>query len=248
MPSTAARFFYNNIIDVSGVTMVASSAATPAATVLSGYPQAVWRATGDTDEYLEAQLPASVAATAMILHSHNLSSGATIGAYRDSGAGVTIDAAVTWYTGPIVKVFNSASSDYWRWRMQDAANADGYVEMGRMFVGTYFQVVTSWEAGWFEHFGDSSVVQESTNGVETGIVGTQKRRFSLSFRIHSEAERANWVTFWETVKTHTAFWIQVDPDNYPSSRTILCKFANSMGIGNLFVSNYEVSIDFVEAI
>ena len=73
---------------------------------------------------------------------HNLTSGATIkiqGNATDAWGGPTIDETVTWRKDIIVHYFTSTALRFWRIIISDAANTDGYIEVGRFFECAHLQ-------------------------------------------------------------------------------------------------------------
>ena len=54
----------------------------------------------------------------------------------------SVNSVITHRSGPMVVFFESGSHRWWRFKIEDtvASNSDGYVKIGRLFLGTYIQV------------------------------------------------------------------------------------------------------------
>lgn len=68
---------------------------------------------------------------------------------------------------PLVHTILSGQNDlYWRITIDDQANADGYVEVGRVFIGYAWQSPINFSGGSSEQWNDDSDVEESFSGAE----------------------------------------------------------------------------------
>lgn len=125
--------------------------------VQTSRPDQVWRATGAAAEYLTWDFGSAVAVEALVLVAHNLSSTATLRVrLASSEAGVTaapdVDTGIVsawpasgkpdeidWQSYfSLVLVDNDTAYRYGRVDIVDAANADGRIQVGRLFVGPAF--------------------------------------------------------------------------------------------------------------
>jgi hypothetical protein len=120
-------------------------------------PEKKWRATGDSAEYVTIDLGAACACNALVLVGHNLSSAATLRVRgAASAAAVTASPVVDsgadsawpssgkhsdpdWPQEFSLVRFTSGTYRYWRLDIADDSNPDGYVEAGRLFIGSLFQ-------------------------------------------------------------------------------------------------------------
>jgi hypothetical protein len=145
--------------DSDDATLVASSQVPtlPVANLQTVQPQKKWRSTA-TDDYVLVTAAAPLAWSALALVGHNLTSAATL---RVRGAD-SLDALTTapaidtgavsaWpSTGKpnarswpnwlsLVTWANTATLRFWRLDISDPANADGYLEAGRLVIGAPWQ-------------------------------------------------------------------------------------------------------------
>ena len=133
---------------------------TPAAsTEESGYPATnaqhihlarAWRTTGVDGEYLTLDAGAgnTITATCAAIigkspYTHNLTNAATIKIQAhptDAWGAPDLDQAFTWSAGTMLVFFTSTAKRFWRFYFDDDANPDGYLEIPRLFLGTYLQM------------------------------------------------------------------------------------------------------------
>ena len=146
----------------------------------------------------------------------------------------------------MIGAWSPVSYRYWRFRFQDAANPDTYIEVGRLWLGTYLEPTLDHEPGYTESLRDLSVIQESLNGVTTGVERPKLRRFSLSFPIVETSERDNWLEFRDDVGTHREWFLALDVDNEPEDMTIYCRCLAPPSIDNVYRENETLILDVEE--
>ena len=144
-------------IDAAGVTASSEEGLLAVDHVQTSRPDQVWRATGATAEYIAWDFGEDVVVEALALVAHNLSTDATLRLrLATSEAGVTaapgFDSGVVsaWPSSgkpddpdwqsyfSLVLAANSTGYRYGRVDIADPTNADGYVQVGRLFVGPAF--------------------------------------------------------------------------------------------------------------
>jgi len=80
---------------------------------------------------------------ALVIYDHNFTSNATItlkGHTSDSWGSPDFSEAVTWASDKILHYLSSATTKrYWRLEVTDAGNSDNYIEIGELFIGSYFE-------------------------------------------------------------------------------------------------------------
>lgn len=105
------------------------------------------------------------------------------------GAGGTLDADnLPLYHQTVFATFDQQELRYWYIEFSDAANPDGYIELGRLFIGQYFQPVYNFGWGHSLEFVDPSIqVRTKGGGVLTDIQTPYRRkRVSLPYLQNSE--------------------------------------------------------------
>jgi hypothetical protein len=152
-----ALFLSPRWIDAATVTASSTEGLLTADNVQTARPDQVWRATGDTAEYLAWDFGEDVMVEALALVAHNLSSAATL-RLRLGTSEANVTAAPGFDSGAVsawpvsgkpddldwqsyfslVLADNATGYRYGRVDIADSANVDGYVQVGRLFVGPAF--------------------------------------------------------------------------------------------------------------
>lgn len=142
--------------------------------------------------------------------SHNISYAGTIRArgYSDSGYTSLVTGAdtgtvnvwpqsgftatdATQYPNNLIYAFTSSkTARYWKIEITDTANAAGYVEMGRVWIGEgNFEPATGFSYGASLGYEARDVIEESLGGVRWGEKRTPRRSWSIAFDALTEAEK-----------------------------------------------------------
>lgn len=213
------RILWDNEYDLSGNTITANSESSVyGLSNLDDYQLVkVYRSTGDSAEWVKIDAGAgnTITATCAAICSHNLTSGATIkiqGHTADSWVTPDVDESFTHDDGNMVKTFSSAAKRYWRFSFADGSNPDGYIEIGRLFLGTYLTLDDPYTDFPYEIL-DTSIVDESITGQSFGDEGITRRSYSFNWNHWTNTEKANIITMFEDVKTVKPVIIVPDPDN-----------------------------------
>ena len=163
---------------------------------------------------------------AFILYDHNLSSTATITLQGDAAATFDSDGgnpqfteAVTWGLDKILHYLSTATTKrYWRIRINDVAgNADGFIEIGELFLGSYIELSRNYAIG-FRRTKDLIVTSNRTPyGVGRDHFYNVATNFDINFRVMLAAD----ITLLEAMitaitdrsaGTYDPFWFDEDPD------------------------------------
>jgi len=160
MAAVVTHFSYTNLADDSGATVTGSTQVTNLEddNVLDNFVAVPWRTTGDTDENLVIDLGSAKQVKVVGIFGHNFSSAATVhleAHTADSwGAPAYGPTVLTVETDPLSDVlpkivfFLDETYRYWRIRVQDAANVDTYIEIGRVWLGTYWTPTYNFSNGF----------------------------------------------------------------------------------------------------
>ncbi len=104
-----------------------------------------WRTTNpNTQHYtIDAGVGLTIPADCAAIAGHNISSGATIKimAHPTNAWGAPdLEVIFTWGAGPMMAFFASTAKRFWRFEIDDPANPDGYLQIGRLGLGEYLQM------------------------------------------------------------------------------------------------------------
>ena len=183
------RIAYNNLFDDG--TLTASSEATGYAVENTQNQRLakVWRSTDASTQTVVVNLATAQTITVVAVMGHNLTSAANItleGNTSDSWPGATSQ-TVTYNAGVILKFFTGSSYQYWRFTIEDTTNTDGYLEIGRLWIGTYMDVSPSSLLDFTVTKKRSDMVVYGKNRQKFSTPGIGWREFRLSFPVTANA-------------------------------------------------------------
>jgi len=146
--------------------------------------QTYWEADSDTAESIVVDLGSAQSITAAVLQDHNLSDTATIKIQGNASDVWTSPSFSYTFTSidDVLSHYFSQSFRYWRWYIDDAANADGVIRVGNigLFAYTELEAINA-EWGSIEVAGLKTQGNESEAGVQRDYYYAQQRRWELTF-------------------------------------------------------------------
>jgi len=145
-----------------------------------------WRSTGDSSENIVIDLGSAQTPTLVIIHDHNLTSGATVtieAHTSDSWGSPSYSYEFTSITDPLYYYIPTTQNyRYWRLVFEDSSNPDGYISINNIFLGTYLALQAT-NASWGSSAQDGYMLQsnDSASGVYRRYSYAQQQRLSLQF-------------------------------------------------------------------
>lgn len=181
-------------------------------------------------ELLKGDLGSAMNILAFIIRGHNIQSGATknIQAHAsDAWSSPTVSEAMTYGADIMGKIFSSVQSyRWWRALFQDADNSDGYIEVGRVFLGNGFQPTINFlSKSRVTKKVDPSIVKRSEAGQISTIQLDDYEVWQYNFRVIGSTQVGYFETMFDAVKKSLPLWICEDPDNFPA-KTYYCQFVD----------------------
>lgn len=212
------RLFYDNLIDKAGVVVTPITEATgfPAYNVLNGQRSWIYRTLATVAlEAIVFDLGSAKSVTSVILLDHTLTAGDSLiklqGNASDSWGSPSFSQTLTWSADVISAVFASQSYRYWRVTFTKASSGVTR-DIGRIFLGTYFEPVdTADHNGYERDTDDLSISSRSTGGQDYSEARSQSRVLKLSFDRSPDADKLGFVALADLCGKHTSFFLQVDP-------------------------------------
>lgn len=160
---------------------------------------------------------------ALIVHDHNLTSGATIllegddaDTFDSDGGNPQFSEAVDWNEEKIVHYLSAAATRrYWRVSITDAANPDNYIEIGELFLGGWLEL----SQNYVEGFSEETEIIADTNETPYGVGRTRfyntRLTFEFEFGAMAAADVASMKSLIAAIADRTAgtikpFWFNKD--------------------------------------
>jgi len=246
------RFIWDNEIDKHTLLYNSENSAYPVENIQDYQLIKVYRATGDTDEWIkiDAGVGNTITASCAGILGHNLSSGGTfkIQAHEDDTHWGNPDLNETFVHDDdiMVEYFTEASHRFWRFHFADAANPDGYIEIGRLTLGLYLQInIHSREISII--YDDNSRVDESPSRQSFSDEGVIARIYHFVFPYWENAKRKEVVVMVMTIKKVKPIVLVPDEDNIDKIDMVYCKLNTDMSINHIVDFSWNGVLAFKEA-
>lgn len=178
----------------------------------------VWHTSSLNDQYVTIDFGTSTALTCVAISGHNLSSAAVVKFQMhgsDSWGAPDLNETLTWRDGHIIGFFTSTSKRFCRVYIDDPTNTDGYVSIGRIFVGTYLAVSPSSLIDFVITNQRNDLITETDMSYIYATPGVSRRVFSYSFPKSKQSMIASLRTVYDTVGKYKPIYVL----NYNTSWT-----------------------------
>lgn len=202
------RIAYKNLIDAgSAPTASTTDLLYPVENLQNQRLSKRWRSTAPTAQTIVVNLGSAQAVDTVAILGHNLSGSAavTIEAHTsDLWTAPALSAiTLTYSEGAILRYFGSAATfQYWRFILDDPSNADGYVEVGRPWLGTFLAINPSSLDAFTVTKKRSDTVTYGRDRQKYATEGIGWREFNLSFPRTSGSALTAIQTMYDTVGNH----------------------------------------------
>jgi hypothetical protein len=230
------RLLYNNVWKAATTILTASSAELnlPVTNTQKRASGRRWRSTSIvTDQTIVADLGAAdIPAQAFFIRGNNFTSAAVVkiqGNDSDSWDAPAFEATLSPVDNNMMGVFfDEQTFQYWRLLISDAANPDLYVEVGPIFLGSYFQPAVNYKIA---------------GGQRTVVIQDQPGVWQYSFRT---AEKESFETIRRLVGRALPFWFCEDPDD-PNTTTRYA-VATAWAWAHLYLTTWTLVLSLAEEI
>ena len=186
----------------------------PAANLTALPISKVFRFTGDTSETILFDLLAAMTLSLVAIINHNLTSGATITLTAGTTSACSdYSVAVSYRADDAFKyIAGGRTYRYWKLTFADAANPDGYIEIGFVMLGLSTTLSTQFYHQWREVQDHINYEFISEMGVEHVARLYKRRRFIFRWRALTEAQMDEVTGMLAAVeKNYTPLFILPDP-------------------------------------
>ena len=213
------RIAYTNLVDSASAFTAIEATGFPIENVQEQRLSVRWRSQAATAQTVVIDLgTAQTVTTAAILGQNISASASTISVLSCADAS-------TWSTiGTLVHnadamllFFTSTSERYWEFSIDDPLNADGYIEVGRLWLGDYVTISPSSLLDFTVVKRRSDMVTFGKNRQKYAVPGEDWRRFEMSFPPTGGSALTAVQTMYDTVGNHSSvIFTNFDTDySYP---------------------------------
>lgn len=213
------RIAYTNLIDATAATITETSEDVnyPVENVQDQRLAKVYHTAAVTTQTVIIDLGATAQVTMGAIIGHNISAAAsTITVAGGDTASVFATAeSLTHDAGMILKFFSAQNHRYWQFVVDDQTNPDGYISIGRLWVGEYITVDPSSVVDFRVIKKRSDTVVYGKHRQKFADPGVGWRRFEMDFPESSASMVTAIETMYDTVGEHSSFIFA----NFDSDRT-----------------------------
>ena len=252
-------FLYENLIDSATLTASSEAAGFPVSNLKNPFRSKVWRTAGTPagTAYLDIDLGAgthSVTCVALAGYTWTAAPGTLQVEFDDTASHGSPEhtETLTWAANPtvngnpatIIKTFTSKDERYIR---LNVVYAPGDWNLGKIFLGTYFQPTRNYDIEWTENIIDPSIISQTVGGQDHVDIIEKYREFGMSF---VAATQAQWELFQKMIR-HSGMskelFVAFDYTNEPDELTVYGKFAGIPGMSNVMTSYKRLNFSFRES-
>jgi len=170
-------------------------------------------------EAINIDLGSAQTVHAAMVRGHNFQSTATVKFQYSDDDFTTVAGSWTFTIQDDILAYQSTAGvtyRYWRITIQDVDNSDGYVEMGRIFLGPRFEPTRTFLEEMRYDPADPSIVNQSEDGQISSIQLGHYWTKNYSFIMES-ADKANFDTMFASPGTSKGLFITEDTSSYLST-------------------------------
>lgn len=190
----------------------------------------------------------------LILYDHNLTSGATIvlkGNTSDAWGAPAFSEAITWSDKHILHYLSAAQTyRYWQIQITDAANPDGFVEIGELFLGSYLELSENYVTGFEQTINllvDSNV---TPYGVERDRFYNEQSTFQFSYNLMPAADVTSMKALIAAIASRATgmfkpFWLNRDSAAPDESWMVKPR---ALPIKHRMFAYYDMPLEFIEVV
>lgn len=168
---------------------------------------------------------------------------------ESSWASPSVEETVSAADRNLIHYFTSSSYRYWRLEIADASNPDGYIEVSRVFLGTYLQMPKP-EPEYTYEIESLSTRQFSPTGQPFSVERPERAFYSFTFPpSFTTAQRNSLITAYKAVGIGTPIFLDVWDGDFSTQDPEYVLFEPDSISFTKFTRGtmWSLSIDFVES-
>ncbi len=203
------RFLDDNLIDGASLTASTENASYPVSNIQDPHLASVYRSTA-TSANIVMNMGMSMDADIVFIANHNFTDSATVtleANSSDSWGAPPFSESLT-VEDLINEAFTSASYQYWRIVIADAGNTDGYLKIGGMGLGEFYQVPGIGTTYQVERISTALKYSTRYSRQVYGSSGVFFRTVNAQIPFISQAERVVLEDFYFSKDFFTPFYVQ----------------------------------------
>ena len=231
------RFLLTSLLDTVTVTASSTTTGLAVANVQNNLIRKVYRSTAKISEWVKFDAGDSIGINCFFIGNHNLTDAAVVrwqghatDLWTSPTLNTTLNVSVDTLSDEIPRMmyFYVATQSYrwWRFKVQDSGNPDGYIQIGRIMAGMYTEPTINMSDGFERRMIDPSrgIITKGRQSYWT----TRTPYWEYTYRVglSAIAQQDQLSAIFNQVGLHTGFALALSPDSRPTRDSIYCQFAN----------------------
>lgn len=222
-----------------------------ASNVLTANPSEIWRSTGVASEWLKFDQGSAVQITCIGLFNFNFTSSATItleGNASDSWGAPTYSQALSLVTDSDSVVlkrlvfFLDETFRWWRITFADAGNSDGYLQIGRVAAGIYYEPPRDIRGNYRFRGADPSVRDRVPGAYVPAVSRRRFRTVDVSFPYITQAQNDKLFAIFSKIGNEQPLIVSVNPTGRATEDSMYCTLETDLPMAHTLVSHFDVAL------
>ncbi len=249
------RVAYTNLIDsltLTAFTVIGTATGYPITNVQEQRLSVRYRTATPTTQSVIINFGTAQTVTTAVILGHNISTSATASSCLLSGCndGSTWSSitTITRNASTMLKFFATTTNQYFKFSINDPSNADGYIEIGRLWLGTYSQIEPSSLLDFTVTKKNSDIVTYGKNRQKYATPGETWRSFEMSFPPTGGSALTVITDLYDAVGKHDSFIFANFDTSYAYDIVTPCyvNIIDDIGFTHTKRQRYEFSIAMEE--
>ena len=229
-------FLYDNLFDSATLTASTEDSSFPATNLQHSFKTKVWTTDNAGTANLVIDYGSATSVTAVVLIGYDWGSApGTLDMEfnaTDAWGAPSATEALTWVADPdaygnvnvIIKTFSALN---YRYNRLNVVHAPGDWNLGRIFIGNYFEPTRTYRDHYEYPIIDPSYIQQTVSGQKHVDEITKYRRKSVEFFIETYAQMRLFQTLFNNAGYGKDIFASFDYSNYPNNDTLYGKIVSS---------------------
>jgi len=211
----------------------------------------VFRTTTPTAQTVVFDLGSAQTINCAAIIGHNLSASSTTmieGNASDSWISPSVQETFTYDSDMIVKYFTGGSYRYWRFTLDDASNADGYDEVGVLWISDYIDIDPTSLIDFSVKKRRSDTVTYGRGRQKFSTEGVGWRRFEMSFPRTGGTALTNILTLYDMAGNHSSLIFSNFDSlrSYPIVEPVYCSIVGDLSFRHRRSMKFEYKLTLEE--
>lgn len=244
------KILYDNLIKNSTITSSTETSLYDDDFIVDINSKKTWRSTVDTASSVVFELASADSFDSVGIVNHNFTDAATIKIQAnatDSWGAPTFTTTLTWRDYIIHESFTApANLLFWRIEVTDAANPDGYIEIGTLYLGNELDMPGMTPTQTLG-FNTNSIVSFSTSNQPFGDIRDNYNTVGVEVPIKTNTQRKAIRAMFNTIKNITPMFMSIWEDDQDFEDPYYCVLDKAEQSATKDENgNFTMSLDFRE--